>query len=328
MVTTRQAAVAALGAACVAAALAPQAAQSDGGILWDLLVRVDLREGVVQAGQTPAVAGHVTDHAGDPVVGADVLIRSGSLTFRTATDGRGMFGQELTGFDGLPGIYVVNTSVSLGEGRGFSSAEFQVSGDVRESQVLLRQIETSTAQRYLSADEGDFAGDPIGSRLYHYYHHIHGEYLLALTAEDARAGAGDAVDEKREAARQLLQNEIDEKDPGAGTYGGRGYERFVDGLDPSVRDTFVVQLNHTTSSFYEAQELMRSILRDGGTYEEARAAYLGRLAITQEMMGSLSAGEGWQAAPASAHASAETDSISGIAERVTIQFTTVSARPA
>jgi len=267
----------------------PSVAQSD-NTLWDLIIQADLESGLIPAGQVPVVAGQVSDHAGKPVQGASIAIRSGGLSWGSTTDGGGDFRQELAGFEGSPGGYIVSIKAESEEGMGLSTLQLRVHGDVKESDVLLRQMDAA-AQKYTESSEEDFLNDPIGMRLYHHYQEIRSDYLKALAFEREEAEELAALDEQREAAAQLLQEAIEEMGPGAGVYAGWTYDRFVDNLDLSVRDTIASQLNHTTASFYEARELMNSVLEDGGTYEEAREAYLDRLSMTQEMMVGLTSEE-------------------------------------
>ena len=278
------------GVAVLAVALAPSAAPSE-GVLWDLLVQSSLEDQMITVGQSPVVAGRVTDHAGMPVHDADITIRSGALAFHIKTDDTGGFEQELAGFDGLPGRYVMNIKAEHGERTGWDTLQFQVSGDVMESEILLRQIGTATAQRYIGAGEGDFADDPIGMQLYLHYRQLYADYLDAVERENAEAEAEKILDGQRELARQALRTDIEENNPGAGTYGGWAYDRFVDNLDRSVKEIIVGQLNHTTTTFRQAGELMDAVLENGGTYQEAREAYLDRLSMSQEMMNRLAAGQ-------------------------------------
>lgn len=261
----------------------PSAAQSE-NTLWDLIIQANLESGLILAGQVPIVAGQVSDHAGKPVQGASIAIKSGGLSWDGTTDEGGDFRQELAGFEGSPGSYVVNIKAEFEKEIGLSTLQFRVHGDVKESEVLLRQIDTAEAQKYIESSEEDFLNDPIGMRLYYHYQEIYNNYLEALALEQEEAEELAALEEQRETAGRLLQEAVEEWNLGPGVYEGWTYDRFLDNLDVSVRDTIASQLNHTTASFYEARELMNSVLENGGTYEEAREAYLDKLSITQEMM--------------------------------------------
>ncbi len=274
-----------LGSIILGMLFVPGAALSD-SVLWDLIIQAHIDEEPVIPGHAPTVSGQVVDHAGKPIRGADIAISAGSLSFDTVTGENGDFQQELAGFDEIPGTYAASIRAGHEDKLGAAHLEFHVSGEIRQSEILARQLGTATAQKYLHADEGEFSNDVIGMRAYQYYQGLYEEYLDALEGEGREAGA-DEIERQREAAYQLLQEAMIEKDIGAGVYQGWGYKRFVDNLDRSVRDIIVGQLNHTKASFYEAQQIMDGILENGGSHQEARDAYLDRLSVTQEVMAGL-----------------------------------------
>jgi len=78
------------------------------------------------------------------------------------------------------------------------------------------------------------------------------------------------------------------KNPGAGTYSGWKYDRFVDNLDSDVKEIIVNQLNFTISVFEEAQLAMEEVLENGGTMVEARQAYYEKAAIPRDLMERMS----------------------------------------
>ena len=63
--------------------------------------------------------------------------------------------------------------------------------------------------------------------------------------------------------------------------------KFLQNLDDDKRTLFELQLNSTKLRFLEAQNIMQNILNNGGTTNDARAAYLDYLSITQEEMNSF-----------------------------------------
>lgn len=267
--------------------LAPAAAS---GQLWDILLEGGLESTVLQPGQIPAVSGRLVDHAGDPVAGAAVLVRLGSASAVSATGQDGSFRAVLEGFDGLPGTHVASMMFSDGQKQGAASERLQVSGAILRSAELARQLETPTAQRYLASAESDYAGDPIGSVMHRHYASLAAEYESALEKEGAASEIDALVAERREAARLAELRDVAEKSPGAGSFSGWRYDRFVSGLDDSVRDIITEQLGHASFSLEHARSAMAAVLEAGGTRAEARAAYLGQLGLSQAQMEMISAG--------------------------------------
>ena len=60
--------------------------------------------------------------------------------------------------------------------------------------------------------------------------------------------------------------------------------KFLQNLDDEKRELFELQLNSTKIRFNEGQLLMKEILSQGGSYVDARNAYLDYISITQEEM--------------------------------------------
>ena len=90
------------------------------------------------------------------------------------------------------------------------------------------------------------------------------------------------IEEQRRIAEELRNQRIEEFDPGAGTYGGYKYDDYIKGINPEIRDLVISQLEFTKNKFEEAQKIRDEILANGGTYEEARQAYLDMLSIPKE----------------------------------------------
>jgi hypothetical protein len=92
------------------------------------------------------------------------------------------------------------------------------------------------------------------------------------------------IEEQRKIAEELRNQKIEEFDPGAGTYGGYKYDDYINGINPEIRDLVISQLEFTKNKFEEAQKIRDEILANGGTYEEARQAYLDMLSIPKEKL--------------------------------------------
>jgi len=67
-------------------------------------------------------------------------------------------------------------------------------------------------------------------------------------------------------------------------YEGYKYERYIANLNPEIKDLVISQLNFTNNMFKEAQKTRDGILANGGTYEEARQAYLNMISIPKETL--------------------------------------------
>ena len=55
-------------------------------VLWDLLITVNIENNPLLEKESPIVSGYVIDHAGKPVIGAEIQIRSGIDTVITTSD--------------------------------------------------------------------------------------------------------------------------------------------------------------------------------------------------------------------------------------------------
>ena len=252
--------------------------------LWEFIVEVDMEKGVVNSGDTVVVTGRVVDHAYEPTRGVEVLIRTGADTTKAFTDTDGTFRGEFVDFQRVPGTYIVNVVASWYGMTGLSSTEFQVKGDASPVSILQQQLSTDQARKYLSSNESDFEKNPIGQTLFKYYHKL----LEQLIAEKKEANKPNEeqilLEQQRRIAENLRNQAIEEYKPGYGTYGGYKYENYIAGLNPEIRDLVVNQLSFTQNNFLDAQKIRAEIIENGGTYEEARQAYLDRLTIPKEIL--------------------------------------------
>jgi len=252
--------------------------------LWEFIVEVDMEKGVVNSGDTVVVTGRVVDHAYEPTRGVEVLIRTGADTTKAFTDTDGTFRGEFVDFQRVPGTYIVNVVASWYGMTGLSSTEFQVKGDASPVSILQQQLSTDQARKYLGSNESDFEKNPIGQTLFKYYHGL----LEKLIAEKKEANKPNEeqilLEQQRRIAENLRNQAIEEYKPGYGTYGGYKYENYIAGLNPEIRDLVVNQLSFTQNNFLDAQKIRAEIIENGGTYEEARQAYLDRLTIPKEIL--------------------------------------------
>ena len=251
--------------------------------LWELIIELDIEKGVIYSGETLVVTGKVVDHAYKPISGAEILIRTGSDKTITFTDIYGVFRGEFKDLERIPGTYAVNVIASLDGMIGLSSTQFQVKGDISQVSVLQEKLNTDEARKYLSSNEGDFEKDPIGQTLFKYYHELLEELILEQN-KDIPTEEEIYLEQQRKIAEELKNQAIEEFDPGAGTYGGYQYDNYLNSINPEIRDLVTSQLNFTKNLFEDAQKLRDEIIANGGTYEEARQAYLDMISIPKAVL--------------------------------------------
>ena len=126
--------------------------------------------------------------------------------------------------------------------------------------------------------------NPIGQTLFKYYHGLLDE--LILEKKESRKSLPDQIylEQQRVIAKNLRNQAIKEFNPGAGTFTGYQYDNYINSLNPEIRDLVASQLNFTKNTFEEAQKLRDEILANGGTYEEARQAYLDMISLPKEVL--------------------------------------------
>lgn len=251
--------------------------------LWEFIVDLEM-EKIVNPGDTVVVTGRVVNHAYEPTRGVEVFIRTGTDTTKAFTDPDGMFRGEFKDFQRVPGIYKVNVIASWYGMTGMSSTEFQVRGDYSPTSELQQKLSTDEAIKYLSSNESDFVKNPIGQTLFKYYHKLLDELIQEQKQSQEPNEEKILLEQQREISENLRNQAIEERRVGAGTYGGLQYEDYIKSLNPDVREVIINQLNFTKNNFEEAQSVRDNIIANGGTYEEARKAYLEIISIPREML--------------------------------------------
>jgi len=252
--------------------------------LWDLIIDLNVQKGAIYSGETVVVTGKVVDHAYKPIIEAEVFIRTGSDTTIAFTDPYGVFRGEFEDFQRVPGTYAVNVIASWNGKTGLSSTQFQVKGDISPVSALQEKLSTDEARKYLSANESDFEKDTIGQTLFKYYHGLLDELILEQREASQLTEEQIYLEQQRIIAENLKNQAIEEYDPGAGTYGGYQYDDYINSLNPEIRDLVASQLNFTKNTFEEAQKLRDEILANGGTFEEARQAFLDMISFPKEVL--------------------------------------------
>ena len=253
-------------------------------VLWEFIVELDMEKDVVYPGDTVVVTGKVVDHANHPTRGVEVLVRTGADTTKTFTNPDGEFKVQFVDFQGASGTYTVNAVASWYGITGLASTEFQVKGDDSPVSMLQQKLSTDQARKYLSSNESDFEKNPIGQTLFKYYHGLHDQLIAEIREAQKPIAEEIFLEQQRSIAKNLKNQDIDEHQPGYGTFSGYKYENYIAGLNPKIKDLVSNQLNFTQNNFLDAQKIRTEILENGGTYEEARQAYLDKLAIAKETL--------------------------------------------
>jgi len=252
--------------------------------LWELIIDVNVEKGIIYPGETVVVTGKIVNHAYEPIEAVEVFIRTGSDTTKAFTDQEGVFKAEFKDFQRIPGFYSVNVIASLNGMTGLTSTQFQVRGDISLVSALQEKLSTDEAIKYLSAYESDFEKNPIGQTLFKYYHGLLDELILEKKESSKSLAEEIYLEQQRTIAENLRSQAIEEFNPGAGTFDGYQYEDYIYSLNPEIRDMVARQLNFTKNTFEEAQKFRDEILANGGTYKEARQAYLDMISFPKEIL--------------------------------------------
>ncbi|MGQ0771934.1 MAG: carboxypeptidase-like regulatory domain-containing protein [Nitrososphaerota archaeon] len=247
---------------------------ASGATLWDFVIKAEFEQDRIGLNDSPVIFGTILDHASKPVSGADVKIRFSGISVDTTTDSQGNFRQEF-GQQLTPGAFSVSVSAKLGDKKGFATTTLRVGDEFSTFGEIYYKSQSYNAEDGLS-------GDPYKAlKLKNYQKFIDDQNKRKqkqLNIESKML----VQDEKREVAKQRLDQAMKERPVGSGIYAGDDYERYIAGLDPRIKDTISGQLNYTRQIFEEAQYEMKVVLDNGGSLQDARKAYLAKLSTTKE----------------------------------------------
>ena len=252
--------------------------------LLEFIIELDVEKKEIYSGDTVVVTGRVIDHAYEPTRGIEVLIKAGSETIKEFTDPDGTFRGEFTEFKGMPGTYTVNVIASWYDMTGLSSTQFHMKGDITPVSELQEKLSTEEARKYLGSNESDFEKNPIGKILFKHYHELHDELIKEKKENRKLIKEQTILEQQRKITESLRNQAIAEYNPGAGIYDGYQYEDYIRNLNPEIKDVVINQMNFTKSNFVKAQNIRDEIIRNGGTYEEARQAFLDTIAISKKTL--------------------------------------------
>lgn len=252
--------------------------------LLDFIVELDMDKEAIHSGDTIVVTGRVVNHAYEPTRGVEVLIRTGTDTIKTFTDPSGNFRGEFKDFQRVPGTYIVNVVASWYGMTGLASTEFLVKGDSTPVLILQQQLSTEEAKKYLGSNEGDFEKNPIGQTLFKHYHKLNEQLINEIKKASEPSDYQLYMKEQRELSNKLRMDAIEKHRPGSGIFDGYQYEYYINSLNPEIRELIGKQLNYTKNSFEKAQILRNEIIANGGTFEEARQAYLEMFSMPKHIL--------------------------------------------
>lgn len=244
--------------------------------LWDLIVTVKTQQERININDRPVVFGTVLNHAMKPVSDADVRISFANISVNTKTDSGGNFQYEF-GNQTMPGLFAVNVYVKSGDLIGLAKTSIRI-GD---EQPTFDEI-------YYKSDE--FFGNktlPNGGytelELRQYQKFIEGQ--LRQKEKQANIDAKKLlVQQKQSLAQQRLEEAMRERQVGPGVLSDKDHKEYLTKVDPRIRNTISAQLNYTKQMFSEAQYAMKLVLDNGGSLQDARAAYFEKLAITRDQL--------------------------------------------
>lgn len=260
-------------------------------VLWDLLIDVTLEKNPIQVYENPIVNGTIVDHAGKPISSAEVKISLENESIITLTNATGEFRYEFENVS-VPGYYIVNVVASTNDTRkGIAQTYFQVKGPILVSSQSAYNLDLINSTHYEKINPNQSEEDPIAFTLYNYYQDLQIKFKEEEEKQKEIDEYQQYLQERRRIANELQEKIIEEENPGAGTYSGWKYDKFVDNLDLDVKEIIVNQLNYTINVFEEAQLAMEEVLENGGTMAEAREAYYEKAAVPRELMESLSSNQ-------------------------------------
>jgi len=260
-------------------------------VLWDLLIDVSLEKNPIQLDENPIVNGTIVDHAGKPVSSAEVKISLENESVIIFSNETGEFRYEFENVS-VPGYYIVNVVASTNDTRmGLAQTYFQVKGPISISSQSAYDLDWMNSTYYEKINQNQLQKDPIAFTLYNYYQDLQIKFQEEEEKQKQIDEYQQYLQEQRRIANELQEKIIEKENPGAGTFSGWKYDKFIDNLDLDVKEIFVNQLNYTINVFEEAQLAMEEVLENGGTMEEARQAYYEKAAVPRKLMESLTSNQ-------------------------------------
>ena len=255
------------------------AAHASGFTLWDLMIKANFEQDRIRVGESPVIFGIVLNQASKPVPGAEVKIRFAGVSAVTTTDEQGKFRYEFEP-QTHQGTFSVSIAAKVNDLKGFTTSSLRVG----EEPTTFNEVYYKSQMSNANTDKDSLSGDPYKAlKLKHYQRFIEEQNKIKEKQGIIESKKND-LGEKRDFARERLDATLRERPVGAGVYVGKDHDRYIEKLDPRIKDTIAYQLNYTKRIFEEAQYAMKSVLDNDGTVQEARKAYLEKLATPREQL--------------------------------------------
>ena len=253
--------------------------------LWDYVVDIKFLENHISQGKNPVLVGTVVDHAYRPVSQADVKITFAGESHMLKTDNAGEFGKQLDVSQLKPRTYSVQIFVTTDDGKkSMARTTLQIDGHTEKSAKYERQIESMELANDPSKLRKN-SNDPISEILFQHYLDLQEKSAHAQYEEKLLDIPQQKIREARQLSYESLVMTLEERPLLTRDFtDSTKLGKFLQNLDDEKRELFELQLNSTKIRFNEGQLLMKEILLQGGSYVDARNAYLDHISITQEEM--------------------------------------------
>lgn len=262
---------------------------SESAELWDLIILLEFEKNPIIQGENPILHATIVDHAYKPLANVNARISVAGDSYNVLTDKDGKFMIIFDGINFKPQTYVVNVYAEYEEKIGMIRDSFSVKGHIPKTTQFENQLELMELA-HSTGEIKDDQNDPIAMKLHNHYLAIQKELSQARQDEQKSEESQRKIEELRKLAFQSLLEELKVENPGSQTHEDSWkHERFIANLDDSVKDTITTQLNSTITRFTNAQNVMEEILKSGGSWIDARQAYLDTISITRDQMIALTA---------------------------------------
>ena len=256
--------------------------------LWDYIIDIEFVKNPIPHGEKSILIGTVLDHAYRPVSDVNVKVMVAGESYALKTDERGEFGKQIDSSHLAPRTYSVQIIASSDNGKkSMARTTFNIEGHVGKNAVYEKQLESMKLANDPSKLRKN-SNDPISIILYEHYLKLQEKSLQEKHKEELLNAPQEKIREIRQIVKDKLKQNLDERPLLTKNFNDSlKLSKFLQNLDDDTRNLFELQLNSTKLRFIDGQNIMQDILMNGGSYQEARKAYLEYMSITQEEMNSF-----------------------------------------